>query len=160
MNTTRHFVKVAGIMLAMAMAGCAPDRISKTIPSGIAATCARVEIVNNTSYDVDKISGLLGNWDSSLFPLIPAGEVRYVRADCMPKAMSFQYALKMGTPIRLYANGRWSKMRLVDSSGGIHENWYARGVPPDGENLFRHGMSLYLVNGNNGDLYLTNVPIR
>lgn len=161
MGKKKLILKAAGFLLVLAFGGCSPKGISKSPPKGLNVIYARVEIVNNTKFDVETISGLLGEWNSTLFSLIPAGEVRYVYSTTTtPKTMDFTYSLKMGTPIRLYANGRWSKMRLVDNEGNIHNDWNARGAPPDCTHLFRQGMALYLVDGNNGDLYLTNVPIK
>lgn len=163
MNTLRVLVIVAGSLLPMIFSGCAPEEIGDT------ASPYRpyVKINNNTRYGITKIKGFMGEWgvigttwDWHLFPLIDSGESKYVSLK--------QYYTDLTTkenrgalsehPIQVYANGRWSTTVLLGPDGKFYDNW--DGPEKMSGLLYTRGMTLYLVDGKNGDLYLTNVPVK
>lgn len=156
MKSIQSIVSVIITMLVAAMSGCSPNGIGDSPPNGLHYKDVYCEIVNNTSWDVTKISGPLGHWESSFLPLIPAGSAKYVSS----YGQTYIAAGGWFVPLNVYANGRWSKMRIVDSSGNIHNDWDVRGPVPNVSVLFSNGMTLYLVDGGNGDLYLTNIPMK
>lgn len=154
----RRCIALSGILLTTISAGCAPDEI------GDSASPYRpyVKINNNTKYGITKIKGFIGQWgvigttwDWHLFPLIDAGESKYVSLKQYYPDFENQ---KFLDPIVVYANGRWSTTVLVGPDGKVYDSW--DGPKELSGSLYRRGMTLYLVDGNDGNLYLTNVPMR
>ena len=160
---TRNLIIALGILVVMAITGCAPDEIGDTPLS----YRPYVKINNNTKYPITKIKGFMGqwgvidtSWDWHLFPLIDAGESKYVSLQQYYTDLTepdSRCALAEN-PIQVYANGRWSTTLLLGEDGNVYDNW--DGPQELSGSLYRKGMTLYLVDGRNGDLYLTNIPAK